>query len=33
MSGGQRDVERHREAAIAALDQLDWAIKFFHRIQ
>jgi len=33
MSGGQHDVERYREAAYAALDQLDWAIKFFYRIQ
>jgi len=33
MSGGQHDVERCREAAYAALDQLDWAIKFFYRIQ
>jgi len=33
MSGGQHDVERCREAAYAALDQLDWATKFFCRIQ
>ncbi|HEX4625720.1 MAG TPA: hypothetical protein VH231_14805 [Solirubrobacteraceae bacterium] len=33
MSRGQHDVERYREAAYAALDQLDWTIKFFYRIQ
>jgi hypothetical protein len=33
MSREQEDVERYREAACAALEQLDWTIKFFHRIQ
>jgi hypothetical protein len=33
MSRDQHPVERYREAAYAALDQLDWAIKFLHRIQ
>jgi len=33
MSRGQDDAERFREAAYAALDQLDWVIKFLLRIQ
>jgi hypothetical protein len=33
MSRQQHDVERYRAAAYAALDQLDWIIKFLHRIQ
>jgi hypothetical protein len=33
MSREQHPVERYREAAFAALDQLDWTIKFLHRIR
>jgi hypothetical protein len=35
--GGRRDVdrelERYREAATAALDQLEWCIDYLHRAQ
>jgi hypothetical protein len=30
---GEQQVERYREAAYAALDQLAWAIHFLHRIR
>ena len=30
---GEQQVERYREAAHAALDQLDWIIGFLHRIR
>jgi hypothetical protein len=33
MSREQHDVERYREAAYAALDQLDWVINCFRRIR
>jgi len=33
MSREQHDVERYREAAYAALDQLDWVIRCLQRIQ
>ena len=33
MSREQDDVERYREAAYAALDQLDWVINCFHSIR
>ena len=32
-TNGEQEVERYREAAYAALDQLDWTIKFLHRIR
>ena len=28
-----REIERYREAAAAALDQLQWAINYLHRIK
>jgi hypothetical protein len=33
MGQTQRNVERYREAAYAALDQLEWTIRFLHRIR
>jgi hypothetical protein len=30
-TNGEQEVERYREAAYAALDQLDWAIRFLYR--
>jgi hypothetical protein len=30
---GRIDAERYREAAEAALDQLDWCIGYLHRIR
>jgi hypothetical protein len=32
-TNGEQEVERYREAAYAALDQLDWTIGFLHRIR
>ena len=32
-TNGEQEVERYREAAYAALDQLDWAIRFLYRIR
>jgi hypothetical protein len=33
MDEGQRDVERYREAANRALEQLEWLVSYFHRIR
>ena len=30
---GEQPVERYREAAYAALDQLEWTIRLLHRIR
>ena len=32
-TSGEQAVERYREAAYAALDQLDWTIRFLYRIR
>ncbi len=32
-ANGEQAVERYREAAYAALDQLDWTIRFLYRIR
>ena len=32
-TNGKQAAERYREAAYAALDQLDWTIRFLHRIR
>jgi hypothetical protein len=28
-----RDIERYREAALNALDQLEWCIQYLHRLR
>jgi hypothetical protein len=32
-TNGEQEVERYREAAYAALDQLEWTIRVLHRIR